>query len=169
MNIDSGKRYALTGHTGGIGAHLFQHLPAGSLGFSRSLGYDINRRADRDRIIAESSEVDIFINNASDGFGQVQLFVELLQNWRDQDKTIINVGSRVAEIILPEHRLELMKYQSEKLILREMSLRVPSGIRCRVNYRWFGYVGTERILKKYPHFTPDNYITVEQACEIILS
>ena len=39
---------------------------------------------------------------------------------------------------------------------------------CKVEYKWFGYVGTEKILKKYPHFTSLDYISVDAAANIIL-
>ena len=63
----------------------------------------------------------------------------------------------------------LLVYQAEKLILKEMSLRLQGIEKCDVRYRWFAYVGTEKILKKYPHFTyPNDYITEDEACDIIL-
>ena len=159
---------AITGHTRGIGKRAFDRLSPNAIGFSKSTGYDITNFADRKRIIEESSNCDIFINNATDGFGQTLLFLELFQAWKHTDKTIINVGSRVAEIkMLPPDRHDLLRYQAEKLILKEMSSRVNGT--CQVKYRWFAYVGTEGILKKYPHFTEQDYITEDQAVDIILS
>jgi hypothetical protein len=138
------------------------------MGFSLSTGYDITSFNDRQRIIEESKNCDVFINNASADFGQTLLFLELFNEWRDQDKTIINVGSRIAEIpILPKDKKDLLKYQAEKLILKQMSNRVYGT--CKVKYKWFAYVGTENILKKYPHFTEQDYITEDQAVDIILS
>lgn len=159
---------AITGHTRGIGKRAFERLGPKVIGYSKSTGYDITSLQDRKKIIEQSSDCDIFINNAADGFGQILLFLELFEHWKDTNRTIINVGSRIAEIeILPESHYQLLKYQAEKIILKEMSYRV-SGI-CKVNYRWFGYVGTESILKKYPHFTQNDYITEDQAVDIILS
>ena len=161
--------YAITGHTAGIGKRLYERLSPSAIGFSLSSGYDITNINDRKRIILESKNCDVFINNATAGFGQTLLFLELFQEWKNNpNKTIINVGSRIAEIkMLPPNRQELLKYQAEKLILKEMSDRVI-GL-CKVKYRWFGYVGTEKILKKYPHFTEADYITEDQAADIILS
>ena len=70
-------------------------------------------------------------------------------------------------LVLPDTHQHLIKYQAEKLILKEMSQRI-SGT-CNVKYKWFAYVGTEAILKKYPHFTENDYITEDQAVDIILS
>jgi hypothetical protein len=160
--------YAITGQTSGIAKRLYKHLHPDAVGFSLSNGYDITNANSRARIIEESKDCDVFINNATADFGQTLLFLELFNLWKDQNKTIINVGSRIAEIkILPNDRHDLLKYQAEKLILKEMSNRV-SGI-CTVKYKWFAYVGTEKILKKYPHFTENDYITEDQAVDIILS
>lgn len=160
--------YAITGHTAGIGKCLYERLNPAAIGFSLSTGYNITNPVDRQRIINESKNCDVFINNATAGFGQTLLFLELFNVWRDQPKTIINVGSRIAEIkILPKDRQDLLRYQAEKLILKEMSTRVI-GL-CTVKYKWFGYVGTDKILKKYPHFTESDYITENQAVDIILS
>jgi short-subunit dehydrogenase len=84
-------KYAITGHTRGIGKRAFERLTPNVIGFSKSTGYDITNFADRRRIIDESSNCDIFINNATEGFGQTLLFLELLEAWKDTDKTIIKL------------------------------------------------------------------------------
>jgi hypothetical protein len=161
-------KYSITGHTAGIGKRLYERLSPDAIGFSLSSGYDITDINDRKKIITESRDCDVFVNNATSEFGQTLLFLELFREWcNDPDKTIINVGSRIAEInILPSDKQELLKYQAEKLILKEMSSRVVG--RCKVKYKWFAYVGTEKILKKYPHFTESDYITEDRAVDIIL-
>lgn len=161
-------KYAITGHTKGIGKCAFERLSPNVLGFSKSTGYDITNYTDRKRIIDESINCEIFINNATDGFGQTLLFLDLFEAWKNTNKTIINVGSRIAEIkYLPCDRYDLLKYQAEKLILKEMSERVVGT--CTIKYKWFSYVGTEAILKKYSHFTEKDYITEDQAVDIILT
>jgi hypothetical protein len=163
-------KYAITGHTAGIGQALFDKLSPNCIGFSRSAGYDITNRNDRQRIIRESSECDIFINNATDDMGQTLLLIELFNKWKDTDKVIINVGSRIAEVPHAVARYELLEYQAEKLILKEMAVRLAGLEKCDVRYRWFAYVGTDKILKKYPHFTyPNDYISVDEAVNIILA
>jgi hypothetical protein len=161
--------YAITGHTAGIGKCVYNRLSSSAIGFSLSTGYDITIASDRQRIIEESKDCDVFINNAPAGFSQTLLFLELFQEWRNKsNKTIINVGSRIAEIkVLPYNRQDLLPYQAEKLILKEMTSRV-TGL-CKVKYKWFAYVGTEKILKKYPNFTESDYITEDQAADIILA
>jgi hypothetical protein len=161
-------KYSITGHTAGIGKRLYERLSPDAIGFSLSSGYDITDINDRKKIITESRDCNVFVNNATSEFGQTLLFLELFREWcNDPDKTIINVGSRIAELnTLPFDKQDLLKYQAEKLILKEMSSRVVG--RCKVKYKWFAYVGTEKILKKYPHFTESDYITEDRAVDIIL-
>lgn len=161
-------KYAITGHTQGIGQGLYNRLSPSVIGFSRSTGYDINDKEDRRRIIRESKDCDVFINSAGSNFAQTYLLIELFNTWKDTNKTIINIGSRVAEIKLPASRLELLEYQAQKLILKNMVAELQ-GYPCNVTYKWFAYVGTERILKKYPHFTSADYISIDAAVDIILS
>lgn len=165
-------KFALTGHTQGIGQRLYERLGSEVIGFSKSTGYDINLDKDRQRIFSESAKCDIFINNAHSNFGQVYLLIEWVNQWKHDDaKTIVNVGSRIAEIELPINNFDLMRYQAEKIALKATatSLMARSDIKCKIKYKWFGYVGTEKILKKYPHFTDDDYISLDKACDIILS
>lgn len=160
-------KYAITGHTQGVGQGLYNRLSPNAIGFSRSTGYNIDNKEDRRRIIRESKDCDVFINSAGSNFSQTYLLIELFNAWKDTNKTIINIGSRVAEIKLPPSRLELLEYQAQKLILKTM-VNELQGYSCNVTYKWFAYVGTERILKKYPHFTPADYISVDAAVDIIL-
>lgn len=160
-------KYAVTGHTQGIGKALYDRLSPNCVGFSKSTGTDINKASDRQVIIKEAAECDIFINNATDGFGQTLLLLDLVRAWGDKDKTIINVGSRIAELANPVNTM--LNYQAEKLILKEMSVKLKDYGKCRIQYKWFAYVGTARILAKYPHFKyPQDYITEREACDIIL-
>ena len=57
-------KIAITGHTQGIGKCAFKRLSPNIIGFSKSTGYDITKFNDRKRIIEESKDCDIFINNA---------------------------------------------------------------------------------------------------------
>jgi hypothetical protein len=63
----------------------------------------------------------------------------------------------------------LLEYQAEKSILKEMSLKLTGISKCKIEYKWFGYIGTEKILKKYPTFVyPIDYISVNEAVDTIL-
>jgi hypothetical protein len=167
---DTNMKYAVTGHTAGIGRALYERMSPDCIGFSRSNGYDITNQSDRANIIYQSRDCDVFINNATAGMGQTLLLIELFKVWKDTDKVIINVGSRIAELPTAVPRYDLLTYQAEKLILKGMCNRLRGLEKCDVRYRWFAYVGTEKILAKYPHFKyPADYITEHEACDIILS
>lgn len=161
-------KYAVTGHTQGIGKGIFERLSPNIIGFSKSTGYDITLHSDRKKIIKESQDCDIFINNATDRYGQVELLIELFQDWKNKEKTIINVGSRITEISLTPENIQFLSYASQKKALKVI---IPDmqGFPCKVSYKWFGYVGTDKIIKKYPHFTEDDYISINEAVDIILS
>jgi hypothetical protein len=158
---------AMTGHTSGIGLSLFEKLSPNVKGFSRGTGYDINSYEDRAKIISESKDCDVFINNAYSGFSQTYMLIDLFREWKHLNKTIINVGSQASELSLPEDHLHLLNYQAEKIVLREMTNKLQ-GWNCKVVYKWFGYVGTDAIKAAYPHFTSKDYISTDHAASIIL-
>jgi hypothetical protein len=164
-------KYAITGHTRGVGKAVYDKVdPDNIIGFSTSTGYDINKREDRDRIVQESFDCDVFINNASDNFGQLYMFLDMLKVWRAlPDKKIINIGSRTAEITLPLSHYHLLYVHAEKVALKAVTNQLAPNTKCKVDYRWFPAVGTDAMLAKYPYWTHEDYITPERAADIILS
>jgi len=77
---------------------------------------------------------------------------------------------QIAEIdVLPEHLKHLRYYQAEKLSIKQYSQRLAPTSKCNIPYRWLTYVGTEAILAEYPNFKPGDYITEDEAVDIILS
>jgi hypothetical protein len=165
-------KYAITGHNYGIGAALFEKLSPNAIGFSKSTGYDITNKEIRKRIIKESAACDIFINNAPAGFGQSELCLELWNEWKHLPKTIINVGSRIAEdhVVLNLNKSHLLEYSMHKRTLKQLSIDLAKiDTLVKVKYKWFGYVGTPKILEKYPHFTEKDFISINEAVEIILN
>jgi hypothetical protein len=103
------------------------------------------------------------------------MLVDIVQAWKNNpEKKIINVGSKITELITPYEKLvfyrpELMEYHAEKLSLKSLHFQIAPIVKCQMSYRWFGYVGTKQILEKYPHFTSKDYITEDQAVDIIIS
>lgn len=68
----------ITGHTSGLGKYLYNYFLSNGwevLGMSRSNGYDIS--VDRDKIINQSLDCDLFINNASSEDSQLELLKSL--------------------------------------------------------------------------------------------
>lgn len=162
-------KYAVTGHTDGIGKGLYEKIgKENCIGFSKSLGYDIRIHEDRKRILNESTNCDVFINNASSDFGQTEMLLDFFYRWKDSEKTIINIGSRVAEVHLPINHTHLVRYQAQKQSLKITTNDLQQiGYNLKIQYIWFGYVGTRKILEKYPDL--EDYITVDECCDAILN
>ncbi len=160
-------KYAITGHTRGIGEAIYQRLLPNIIGFSRSNGYDINDAEARGRIIKEIEDCDVFINNAipERGRGQILIFQELYEVWKNLDKKIINVGSAISEGTLEPGDPRTM-YRNLKVGLKWRTQRVQGMGKCVVEYKHFSYVSTPPQLIKYPNA---KFITVDEAADIILS
>lgn len=153
----------LTGHTEGIGKELSKHVDC--VGFSRSTGYNILKSQDRHRLLEQ--DFDILINNACDGLSQTLLLIDFFRKYHNTDKTIINIGSRVAEMDLPSEYHYLLEYQMYKQALKNTHINLEKQNKTvNLKYIWFGYVGTDKILAKYPNL--ENYITVDEAARQIL-
>lgn len=92
----------ITGHTSGIGKALYDYFSENNIvkGFSRSNGYNIALESDRKRIINESIDCDIFVNNAYNNYDDSQLYMlqNIFESWAgDRNKIIINISSRWTE------------------------------------------------------------------------
>jgi hypothetical protein len=163
-------KYAITGHTQGIGQAVYTNLNHAK-GFSRSNGFDINDPLSRKKIINEIQDCDVFINNAHSNFSQTLMLLEVFHSWMNTNKTIINVGSVIAENETNLKNYEhLLEYQIQKKSLRTLHYDLVNlQTNLNLKYVYFGYVGTERILKKYPNMTEDQYISVDEAVNLILS
>ena len=91
----------ITGHTKGIGECLYLHLKElghDVVGFSRTNGYDINDPQSQQKIVNESKDADVFINNAwSEYSGQTEMLRLMLQTWDQQTKKkILNLSSKAS-------------------------------------------------------------------------
>ena len=126
-------KIAVTGTSQGLGEHLkqvFEQHGHSVLEFNRSNGYDIKQPQ---QIVDEAQDCDLFINNAYDGYGQVDLLYALVDRWEKQkDKFIINIGSEQTrrwsnhhgDTIVPFDWREgqrSIQYRSHKLSLTEAS------------------------------------------------
>jgi NADP-dependent 3-hydroxy acid dehydrogenase YdfG len=93
-------KIGITGHTHGIGKSTFELLSNNGhtvTGFSRQNGYDIDSVENRNKILKEVEDFDVFINNAF-SMNQTTLLTELINMWDGKDKLIINLGSKVTMI-----------------------------------------------------------------------
>ncbi len=154
-------KYAITGHTDGIGQCLFSKIH--STGFSRTNGYDISTKDGRQRIINESANCNIFVNNACSNFHQVDMLYEIFDSWKDSNKIIINIGSNTTDGI----KSYVHPYAAHKAALHKASEQLSNmKTVCKVTNIKFGWIGTERVIEK---FNPSKYILVNDAAEFIIS
>ena len=94
------KKIIITGHTRGIGKAIYDKFKEIScreiIGMSRSNGYDIEK--DFDKIVAEASGCELFINNAYCGEQQLKL-VEALKDKVDMMIVMGSVSRLYPELI----------------------------------------------------------------------
>lgn len=154
-------KYAITGHTSGLGKFLYNHWNNSAIGFSRTNGFDISKKTDRDKIIEISKDVDVFINNAYCLYYQTELLYDLYNEWKDEKKIIINIGSNTTDGI----KRNIWPYSSHKASLEKASEQLSYlNNNCKVLLIKFGYIGTERVIKD---INPKNYISIEYAAQIV--
>lgn len=166
-------KYAITGHTSGIGLCVFNKLTPCVVGFSRTNGYDITAKKDIIRILEESDKCDVFINNAYADFGQSNLLLEAFKKWKDTEKTIINVGSHIAENNVNLKFLrstDLLEYQMHKTSLKRLCEDLNAyGAQIKIKYVSFSYVKTDKIISKYPNMPSHKFISVNDAADQIIN
>jgi hypothetical protein len=162
---------AITGHTSGLGKSIYQKLYPNCIGFSRSNGYDINLNDSREKIMDQSKDCKYFINNASNDFGQSLVLLDFFSIWNNSKKVIINIGSKIAEddyLIKSVENFHLLRYQMCKRHLKSLVYDLnQTKSSLTIQYISFGYIGTKKILKKYPTLT--DFITVETASDLVLN
>jgi NAD(P)-dependent dehydrogenase (short-subunit alcohol dehydrogenase family) len=155
-------KYAITGHTRGIGHGLFKKLSPDAIGFSKSTGYNILIEESRNKIIQYSKDCDVFINNAYSEDGQLKLLYELFDSWKNEKKIIINIGSETTcGIKKHAHPYAAYKAALDKSSEQLSHLNLP----CKVVNIKFGWVGTNRVITNY---NPASYISIDDACDIII-
>ena len=84
-------RIGITGTTAGIGKAILQ-LPHEFIGFNRVDG-NIH---DVEEVYKKLKDCDVFINNAWEDDCQTKLLKFFFEQWKDQSKKIISIGSSVA-------------------------------------------------------------------------
>lgn len=116
---------AITGHTNGIGKAIYDDLSSTNnvIGFSLTTGYNISLPEDRDKIIQESQDCHVFINNAFDYSkwpteentdSQFLMCKELFEAWKNQEKYIINIGSRINDFAEFENQYKAIYAKQKK-------------------------------------------------------
>jgi NAD(P)-dependent dehydrogenase (short-subunit alcohol dehydrogenase family) len=136
--------FAITGHSKGIGKALFEELTKRGncvFGYSRTNGFDISVPSVRDEIIAKSIEADVFINNAYSSPGQYELLESLTNTWSEQNKLIVNIGSKIVySDIVPAHAQSYVedKKRQQEFIRNRLLLSKP-----QIMHLMLGLIDTE--------------------------
>jgi short-subunit dehydrogenase len=123
------KKIAITGHSRGIGKGLLEYYNNKDvLGFSRSNGYDLSKEGTVDRILANSMECEVFINNAYHGDQQVNILKKWYELHKNEKKIIVNISSIAVEIyhyvIDLDPSFKVDSYTENKTKLNNLSMRI---------------------------------------------
>ena len=155
-------KYAITGHTKGIGKAFAEldEVKDNFIGFSRVTGHNIKNKEHTKKIINEPLDCDVFINNSYNLYHQTDLLYELHRKWKHLPKTIVNMSSYTTETFKDFPHT----YQAHKGSLDMASLHLDHMGKCNCILIKFGYVGSEKILK---FVKPKTYIDVNHAAEMI--
>ena len=154
-------KIAITGHTKGIGRAISDLFYTDEVvGFSRSNGYDISEMSTISKIVDESLECDIFINNAYHDFAQCELLESIFSHWKnDPSKTIVNIISRAR---YGSGKAKFYGQTKMELYTKAKSMMF-SDKRCRIININPGYVRTDMVA----HVTNTNMLTPEQLANMI--
>ena len=99
-------KVAITGHTAGIGEaihNFFKLKEYECIGFSKRNGFNINDPENRKQIIELSKDASIFVNCAYSNFNnsQLEILKAIINEYQGQEKTIINISSRITDLDTP--------------------------------------------------------------------
>ena len=90
-------KIVITGGTAGIGlalARLFETNGHRVTALSRRNGYNIRSIP---KVASAIEPCDMFINNAQAGFAQTELLFEVWRRWQGQQKTIVNISTKMTD------------------------------------------------------------------------
>tara|TARA_Y100000590_G_scaffold425139_1_gene532815 strand:+ start:2112 stop:2639 length:528 start_codon:yes stop_codon:yes gene_type:complete len=136
------KRIAITGNTKRIGKAIYEAFP-NSVGCGRGDGGDITTIEGRTMILHQAMRCDVFINNAHDGFSQVEMLNMMFTAWKDkEDKHIINIGTDA--VPYTDWQVVHRQYPIEKMALHAQAEMLQSQERkCKITTLALGHVDTE--------------------------
>ena len=130
-------KVAITGHLSGLGKELYTRIPD-SVGFDLGSHNDIKNP---DPWIEALLSCDVFINNAYDGFHQVNMLEKVFLKWMNENKTIINISSTASEIKHINYQMGF--YPIHKKALDEACMRLQHiEKKCRVVNIKIGWMDT---------------------------
>lgn len=129
-------KIAITGHKHGLGAALYDKFTiydrsAGHkvVGFDIEDGQDIGNRSIVGKLVYNTKNADIFINNAYHETGQTEVLKYLLKSWYQQKKIIVHIGTflikpegRGEQGTLPMHQLYVENKLEQQRLIEEHRL-----------------------------------------------
>jgi len=134
-------KIAITGHTSGLGKALYDEFP-NTVGYSKSTGCNII--TNKDELIHNVNDCDIFINNAYDNMAQVELLFSWFKKYKNTNKTIVVIGSNAADAC--EYRRKLHDYSVYKKALKSAVVQLQNSERtCRIIYISPSYIENEEL------------------------
>lgn len=170
------NKIAITGHTKGIGlalANYYTALGIEVIGFSRTNGYDISKGVDQERIINESQDCDLFINNAYFRYAQI----DLLQRWynfhqKKSNYMIVNMSSLAGDACM--HLGKVYPYGLHKKALDDASyqMNLSGGCKCKIINIKPGHIKTD-FLTETSTYTyaqlrqPNSIMSVDQLVKVV--
>lgn len=118
-------KVGITGHTKGIGKSLvtiFENNGHTVSGYSRSNGYDISYYSNRNSILDNIDNFDVFINNAYHPTGQLEMLTDVVNKWEGKpNKYIINMSSKIIHIESEFFPNDVVEYKKSKIKLKNFT------------------------------------------------
>lgn len=160
-------KIAITGHSKGIGKACFDLLDKDHevIGFSRSNGFNIVDQFSS--IVRAVKNCDVFVNNAHQGYTQVDLLNAVFEMWKDNpNKTIVNISSLSKYPGLSGNQTG---YSATKAALSHQAfiLMFKTDRKCRMININPGYVETDMIAN-IPGIENKSKITPEECANSIV-
>lgn len=115
-------KIAITGHSAGIGQALakqFENNGHEIVGLSRRNGYNIRSLP---KVAGMIEPCDMFVNNAQVGYAQTELLFEVWRRWQGQQKYIVNVSTRMTDMLLPP------KEEWDEYIIQKKALELANQL-----------------------------------------
>ena len=131
-------KIAITGHTNGIGKSFCQYLASREheiIGLSKREGNNIRNIP---KIVEQIMPCDLWINNAQSGYAQTELFLKMIDAWKDStNKMIWNISTVMAAdynmpVIPGMSNIQLCEYRNQKRALEDAAKSVKDITKVRV-------------------------------------
>lgn len=147
-------KVGITGHTSGLGKYLFDQI--GSIGWSKSSGYDLTQIEALNKMLKEAEDCDVFINNAHDGEElSLNVFEKFYSLYKHKPIQLINIASfNQARITFNPKEIETDAHKYYQRYKQFWDSILLEESKCSVAFVELGPTGSQRTLdKQLPHYT----------------